>query len=95
MGRDCKEGQCRNNQREATFKRKEKKAGTGMGLGVTRRQRGQSHARDGRSVATLKVLEALPYPVLGRRFQNRSKLDAPVFCKDLFLGSINLYQLFI
>lgn len=33
MGRDCKEGQCRNNQREATFKRKEKKAGMGIESG--------------------------------------------------------------
>ena len=50
---------------------------------MARRQKGQSHARDGRPVAKLTVLAALPDPLLGRRFPNRSKSDALAFLKAL------------
>lgn len=60
-----------------------RRRGQGKGWGVARRQKGRSHARDGRSEAKLKVLAALLYPVLGRWLQNRWKSDVPVFCKAL------------
>lgn len=83
-GRDCKGGHSRSNQREATFKRKEKKAGTGEGVGGGgKKTKRPGHARDGSSGARLEVLAALPDPVLGGWFQNSSKAAALFFCKAL------------
>lgn len=48
------------------------------------RQKGQSHARDGELSAWLiKILAPLPFPVLGRRLQNRLKSDVLVSCNAL------------
>lgn len=96
--RDCKGGQDSSNAREITFKRKEKTGTGGRGEGGRRetgRQKGRSHARDGRSAAALKVVAPLSHPVLGRGFQNRLKSDALVFCKALFrVRSISINYLF-
>lgn len=53
-------------------------------MGGKKTKKGQSHARDGELSAWLvKILALLPFPVLGRRLQNRLKSDVLVSSKAL------------
>lgn len=61
----------------------------------TKRQKGQSHARDAELAAWLiRFLSPFPFPVLGRRLQDRLKSDALASCKALSqVGSISINYL--